>query len=103
MEDYDRLKAQKDAILAREAGKRDVGHNDAVVEDGKVKFGEKKRHVPVPDGWRLVREGKCLKGDRFLNLAHGYWEVVDEDDIGLDCVEGFAVLIRHEGDGHGKE
>jgi len=71
----------------------ELRENEAIVENGQVKFGPKKRHVPTPNGWFIVQNTKCKSNDKFLNLAYGNWEKVDEDDIGLDCEE-FCCLIR---------
>lgn len=63
------------------------------METASVKYGPKNRHVKIPDGWKLVKESKCIHGDKFLDLFKGYWAPVDFDDIGMESTD-FDFLIR---------
>lgn len=33
-----------------------------------IKVGPKGKHVSIPSGWMIVKSGKCLSGDMYLNL-----------------------------------
>ena len=59
----------------------------------KVKVGDKKRHVTIPDGHFRVTSGNAQEGDLFCNLQTFHFERCDTDDIGL-TYDTFDVLIR---------
>lgn len=64
-----------------------------MIEREVVKIGERGRHLEIPRGWKLIKDGDCEEGDRFANLWTRRWEPVDVDDIG-DPAEWFDYLIR---------
>jgi len=59
----------------------------------KVKIGEKGRHVLIPQEFSRVCQGKCLKGDFFIDLQHLILREVEDEDIGMDA-ETFDYLYR---------
>lgn len=63
-----------------------------------VRVGRKRKHVKIPNGFRLLPEGyKVIQGDMFCNLLTYTWEHVDDDDIGVDARHFDAVIRRiHE-------
>jgi hypothetical protein len=58
-----------------------------------IKWGPKNRHIQIPDGYEIVKEGNVELNDMFLNLSTYRFNMVDEDDL-RDSVESFDVLIR---------
>lgn len=58
-----------------------------------IKFGPKNRHIQIPDGYEIVREGHVKEKDMFLNLSTYRFNMVDIDDLN-DNVESFDLLIR---------
>ena len=69
------------------------------LKDGKVwiKAGPKEKHIPIPDGWELVKEGKCKKGDKYLYCRDLFktvsWNFAVQEDVGCSFEE-FEALIR---------
>ena len=58
-----------------------------------IHVGPKGKHVSVPEGWEVIKDGKCIKEDKFVNLQTFKFQYVDPDDIDLP-VSAFEVLIR---------
>ena len=56
-------------------------------------MGPKKKHVDIPDGWYLVTEGVCIKGDMFINPHNFIIYNTEEFDYGIDA-DTFEALIR---------
>lgn len=58
-----------------------------------VKVGPKNRHVEIPDGYKVIKEGAVQFDDLFLNLSTYRFNMVDEEDLFVDA-ESFDLLIR---------
>lgn len=62
----------------------------------KVQIGLKRKHLTVPDGWRVVKDGVALPSDQFANVGNPnapFWQPVRADDVG-DPADEFDALIR---------
>ena len=61
-----------------------------------VKIGPKQKHIKVPDGYNVVKEGKVKQGDIFCAVGDYpkiYWQRVDDEDVG-DDISYYDCLIR---------
>jgi len=50
-----------------------------------VKVGPKRRHLKIPDGAVLIKEGPIEHGDLVADIHKGRWGFVDDEDVGLDA------------------
>lgn len=72
-------------------------HHDLLGKETKtIQVGPKQKHLTIPEGWKLLTEGKVEDRDKFCNVGNQnapYWEYVDSEDIG-ESVEDYDFLIR---------
>lgn len=58
-----------------------------------IKVGPKNRHVEIPEGYKIIKEGEVKDKDLFLNLSTYKFNMVDSEDLLMDA-ENFDLLIR---------
>jgi len=61
-----------------------------------IKFGPKNKHITIPEGYTIIKEGVCQENDRFLVVNDGTFRNIlphFKDFIG-DSAEEFECLIR---------
>lgn len=65
------------------------------MKDNVVKVGIKDRHLIIPDGWHLVKDGPAKEGDMFANLMTFKWDRIDKQDLEENSqASEFDFLIR---------
>lgn len=65
------------------------------MKDKIIKIGSKGRHLVVPEGWNLIKEGFVKKGDLFANLMTFKWTPIDNQDLEENSqANEFDFLIR---------
>ena len=57
------------------------------------KVGPRGRLVTIPEGFIKVEEGCAKKGDWFANTVTAYFEMCEDDDVGMEH-DTFDLLIR---------
>ena len=62
-----------------------------------VKVGEKGKHIPIPEGWKLVTSGLIQKGDKIAEIIRFVWDDAKEEGwVGIDVsnIEDGAVIRK---------
>lgn len=66
------------------------------VNDRLLFYGDRQKHVIIPDGWHIVEDGESLvqKHDRFFNLLTVQFQTVEADDLDMPS-KYVSLLIRN--------
>lgn len=62
-----------------------------------VKVGGKGKHLPIPEGWKLVTSGLIQKGDKIAEIIRFVWDDAEgEGWVGIDVstLEDGAVIRK---------
>lgn len=65
-------------------------------QDGLVKCGEKGRHLPIPNGWKLLGPREIVdESDKVANVRQVEWTRVESDEVGLpaEAVGDFVITL----------
>jgi hypothetical protein len=47
-----------------------------------LRVGPKKRHLAIPEGWRVITDVPMQKGDMCALIYDGRWTPIDREDVG---------------------
>jgi hypothetical protein len=62
-----------------------------------VKVGDKKRHLDIPEGWKLVADGVVQPGDQLADIIRITWISAEDDEVGVsvkELTDGGGACIR---------